>query len=100
MLSAAAVSPKPSWANPFVASNDVALSEVNVAVRVVALVTTADAKSEVANVTPALLELASRSQTNFDQSKLDFTSVSVAANVLNFVPVIIISRASVVAFLP
>ena len=82
------------------ASRDVFFVEVNVAVKVVALETTADAKSDAAKVTPALLASASRSQTSFDQSRLDLTSVSVAASVLNFVQVNIISPAPLVAFTP
>ena len=100
-LSGVFVLPNPSWANPVVPSNAVALVAVNVAVRVVELVTIADVKSEAANVTPTLSELASRSHTNLDQSRLDFTSVLMAARFPpNLVPVNTNSVAPVPAFLP
>ena len=81
------VDPKPSAPNPTVVSIAAAAVSVSWIVSTVALVITADVMSEAENVIPVLAALLSRSQTNFDQSNADFTSVPDEAIVVNLVPV-------------
>ena len=90
----------PSAAKPAVASRDVVLAVVRVTVILVFDVTTADVMSPTANVTPALVSSASRSQTNFVQSRYDFTSVAFAATSLNAVPVISMMPGPAIVKLP